>query len=829
MFLPGYRDVCRHALLIALLASAGLTATVATEPGKGEIPHGKNVALGAKYELSPAPNYALCTDPGDLTQLTDGKTTSDYFWTQQGTVGWTGASYAAVTVDLGREQPISGVSFHTAAGVAGVAWPAAIHVLVSDDGRQYRNVGDLVALDHKRNGPWPEGYAIRRLATAELHTKGRFVSFVVLPLARGSFIFVDEVEVFRGPDKLLGNDSGGEPVGSVAQFVKQVVETGGMQLAVHHRLESDREGIRRAIRLVTSGNAPLRTRLLGRLEKVYQEAEGQAKQIHADHSFRAVLPICPAHAKMFQVQAELWKATGLPELVACAASTWDPIDPFERLSPGPARIQVDTMRGEYRAAALNLANTTSRPLKVRIRTEGLPGSPAPNYLTVHEVQWTDTAQGRPVAAALPEAQRNDGAWTVTVLPGLVRQVWFTFHVADVPSGDYTGTVIAESADAQPRRVPLTLRVWPFDFPKQTTLWLGGWSYTNGAGSYGLTPQNRPQFLKHLQSHFVNAPWATNSVMLPCQFTGDPLVAQLDTKEFDAWIAEWPKARQYMVFLGAGPTLGDAKVGTPSFDRHVAAWLGAWVRHLQGKGIAPERLTVAIQDEPSEGTDISALLAWAKAIRAAEPKVRIWEDPIYLMPQKAPSELFSASDILCPNRPMWLEGSKRFEQFFLAQKRQGRTLNFYSCAGPAKLLDPYSYYRLQAWHCWQIDATGTFFWAFGDNSGSSSWNEYLAAHNSPYTPLFLDDETVVAGKQMEAIRESVEDFEYFVMLRRATDRAKASGRSDAAVAKAESLLQGGAQRVLDAPGAKMLRWRDKKDRTLADDVRREILQSLSQLP
>jgi hypothetical protein len=317
-------------------------------------------------------------------------------------------------------------------------------------------------------------------------------------------------------------------------------------------------------------------------------------------------------------------------------------------------------------------------------------------------------------------------------------------------------------------------------------------------------------------------------MFPCRFSGDPPVAAIDTAEFDDWIAQWPKARQYMVFLSVSSGLGGAQAGTPDFDRCVAAWLAAWVRHLGGKGISPDRLCLLIQDEPGEGADVSALLAWAKAIRAAEPKVRIWEDPTYRLPQKAPAELFSGSDILCPNRPMWLECGKHFEQFFLNQRRQGRTLNFYSCSGPARLLDPYSYYRLQAWHCWQIGATGSFFWAFGDNSGSSSWNEYAAVHSSPYTPLFLDDETVVAGKQMEAIRESVEDFEYFVMLRRAAEQAKAAGRSAAAVAKAEVLLNGGAQRVLDAPGATMLRWRDKKDRTVADNVRREILEALSEL-
>ncbi len=406
---------------------------------------------------------------------------------------------------------------------------------------------------------------------------------------------------------------------------------------MHHRLESDRESLRRAIQLARLTDKSLRSGLLSRLDEAYRAADAAAKRMVADRSFRAVLPLGAAHAQMFQVQADLWKASGLPDLAAYAAPTWDPIDPFERLSPSDAAIQLDTMHGEYRAAALNLANSTGRPMKVRIRAEGLPASPAPKYLTVHEVEWTDTAQGRPVAAALPEAQRNDGSWTVTVLPGLVRQVWFTFHVTDVPPGDYSGTVVAESAGTKPLQVPLTLRVWPLDFPKETTLWLGGWSYTNGDGSYGVTAQNRPQFLEHLQSHFVNAPWATGSVMLPCQFKGDPPAAQLDTSEFDDWIAQWPKARQYMVFLGAGPTLGGAKVGTPSFDRHVAAWIAAWVRHLRGKGISPERLCLLIQDEPSEGTDVSALLAWAKAIRAAEPKVRIWEDPIYLLPQKAPAK------------------------------------------------------------------------------------------------------------------------------------------------------------------------------------------------
>jgi len=178
--------------------------------------------------------------------------------------------------------------------------------------------------------------------------------------------------------------------------------------------------------------------------------------------------------------------------------------------------------------------------------------------------------------------------------------------------------------------------------------------------------------------------------------------------------------------------------------------------------------------------------------------------------------------------MWLSNKATFERVYLDQKRRGRQLDLYSCSGPARLLDPYSYYRLQAWQCWQIGATASFFWALGDNSRVSSWCEYLA-QAGPFTPLFIDPHRIVAGKQMEAMRESVEDFEYFVMLRRAADRAKAANRNPAAVAQAERLLTDGVRQVLDATAdPRQIEWLDPKDRTAADLLRVKILECLASL-
>ncbi|TWT81449.1 F5/8 type C domain protein [Planctomycetes bacterium CA13] len=806
-----------------LVFSPSVTMATADHPGE-------NIALAKPYTLWPQPNYSHCTDVDDRTQLTDGKSTKEYFWTQQGTVGWTRPAYSLVTVDLGRTEPIAGVAFTTAAGTAGVTWPAEIRILVSDDGKNYRDVGDLVALEHKRYGSWPEKYAIRRVITHELATRGRYVQFIAIPLAGAPYLFVDEVEVFRGAQELLQRDPGGKPV----QSAKAVFERGRIHRALQIRYTKDAANLQKAIK-DSSVDQAVKAQLLKRLSDVRKQLDTAAAEMGPN--LRAVLPIGDAHANLFQVQADLWKAAGRPSFWGGVPDLWGPVA-LIGIPPAPSdsSVQVHTMHGEYRAASVNLYNATDQILYARVRFEELPGSPTPDYVTLHEVAWTDTAQSEPIAAALPEVSRQQGAWTVSVPPGLTRQVWFTFHVADQPAGSHTGKIVVDADSTKPLEFRIQLRIWPFEFPRQTTLHVGGWSYTNGGGTYGVTTDNLQEFLGHMQSHFVNAPWATSAAMMKFRFDPSDLTKiELDTQQFDNWIEQWPDAKRYHVFLSVADyagriatSLGGAPIDSPEFSQRVGTWISAWVQHLKSKGIRPDQLGLLIHDEPHEGSDLQSLLAWAKAIRAAEPEVIIWEDPTYRNPTKAPVELYESCDVLCPNRPMWLTEGQSFADFYLDQKNEGRTLEFYSCSGPAKLLDPYSYHRLQAWHCWKVGGTGSYFWAFGDNSGASSWCEYFAK-SGPYTPLFLEGQTVTAGKHMEAIRESVEDYEYFVILRTAVERAKAAGDSRPAVAAAEELLAHGADTVLEAQGVSDIHWCEPKARTGAEAVRVKILEALLRLP
>lgn len=789
---------------------------------------GPNLARGKSCRFTPKPNYRYCTDPDDPHQLTDGKTTDAYFWTQQGTVGWSGASFSTVTLDLGQVEPIGGASLRTAAGRAGVTWPMAVYVLVSDDGKTYRLVGDLVDCYQRQQVKLPDDYAILRLACNDLATRGRYIQFVLVPMPGGNYLFVDEIEVLRGDDRSLSTPAQGQTVENAAALVRK----SRLRRSVHHRISDDI----RSVRALINDHLPDQD-LAKKWNAELNEAEAQLETLTPvdEDTFRAVLPLNDLHARVFKIQAKVWQATGHSGLTAWAASPWAPLDPFAPPESQAGTIRVDAMLGEARAAAFNLANSNDQPIQVRIGLEDLPGGTTPDWIRIHEVQWTDTSQLKPVAAALPEVKPSDGGWTIDVPAGLVRQVWLTVQPQKTPPGQYDATIRIEApADSGPLAIPLGVKVWPMRFPEETSLWLGGWSYTDG-NSRGVTDANRHDFLRHLQERHVNAPWATASVMRSFEFVaGQPDKIRLDTERFDRWIADWPNARAYLVFLsvahysGAIQTgLGGAKIGSPEFDQRVGTWISAWVKHLRSKGIEPSQLGLLIHDEPHEGSEVGPLMAWARAIRKAEPDVLIWEDPTYRDPRKAPAELFEACDVLCPNRPMWLSHANIFNDFYGRQRDSGRTLQLYSCSGPARLLDPYSYYRLQAWHAWQIGATGSFFWAFGDNSGTSSWNEYYASRG-PYTPLFLDDTTVVAGKQMEAIRESVQDYETLAMLRKAVAAARKNGRNDRLLQRAEELLKHGPDRVLKGASAGTLMWHSEKDRSVADAVRIELLETLSAL-
>lgn len=808
----------KHKLGTLTLIAGWLGLGAASAVERTPAPPLDNLALGKSCTMSPAPDYSHCTDPADARQLTDGQYITGHFWTQQGTVGWNNANPTIITLDLGTVEPIRGVSFNTAAGVAQVDWPHAIDILVSDDGKTFHAAGELVSLSAQRQPLPPAGYAVHRLWTADLRAHGRFVALIV---SAAGYAFTDEIEVYRGEASWLNLPPTGEPVSDLRRFFSDHATS----RSVLRRLREDIGAVRElASRVELPADA--RRQLRAELEAATGELPRLAHcQWPAD--FRAVLPINETHRRVFRAQAGLWRAAGLPPLFAWRAGAWEPLALVSVPRPEThLGLTVSLMANEYRAAAFNLGNAGDADAVLKLRITGLTGGLNPSWITVHEVAWTDTREGQPVAAALPPAAREGDDFLIQAPAGLPRQVWLTAHPTGIAAGLYQGQ-IQVAGGGNTLEVPITVRVYPMRFPDVPSLHLGGWDYTDVERQYEINPTNRALVLGHLREHFVDSPWATAGVMPRGQHAADgrmttpPATAPLDT-----WLQRWPAARQYCVHVAVGDAYGSFKMGTGPFQTAVGDWIQFWAEAFRKRGLQPEQVALLLVDEPQNAQQDRIILEWAKAIRAANTGVKIWEDPLHEDPAQANQEMLAACHVFCPNRCAMLVNDK-YRKYFTQQRPPGTELELHSCNGPARLLDPYAYHRLQAWECWKYGAKSTFFWAFGDGGGGSSWNEY-AARGPSYTPFFLDAATVTSGKHMEAIRESIEDYEYLVMLRDRIAALDKKGMPSPALESARKLLARAPDRVLGAAGATLVQWKDAKDRDTADRVRVEILDALAAL-
>ncbi len=807
-----------------LPAGAALQAQAAAgvAPAKPFVAPGENIALNKPYTFSPAPSYGYCTDPDDKTQLTDGVYTEGYFWVQKSTVGWTRGMPIVVTIDLGREEPISGVSWNTAAGVSDVSWPTGVHVFVSSDRKNWFYQGDLTVLGTQERMPPPGKYSVFRYASDGLQTKGRWVQFL---LSQGPYAFCDEIEVYRGQDAWLAKAAGSEATESPTDYFW------GQQLvnSIRKRLQSDLFAAEENLSGLPK-TAPGLAAAVARIPALRASLDQLPPVDMAQ--FAAILPLNAVHEAIFSLNAVSLQAAGFTQPFLWRSNRWDNLSlttvPPSGAAEAMAPLRVDMMRNEVRGETVNLSNPTAAPLEYTVSVAGLPAGAG---LRLCEVLVTDTRQGEPIAAALKTTELADGSLKLRVPAGCTRQVWLSFKRPTQADGTYQGRLTARAAGQPELAVAVTLRV-AGQFPAAPTMHVGGWDYTNGAGAYYRAPGNLADNLAIMRDIYVDSPWATNGVMPKgAAFDAEGRLTnadKLDYSSWDEWVERWSGARKYCVFMAVGDKFHGEAMGTDRFNRMVGDYMTAWADYLKQTGLQPNQLVVLLLDEPHRNEQDLVIIAWAKAIRAANTGVVIFEDPTYRQPEDGLPEMYALSDVLCPNTPMMLDNGEPFKQFYLKQRDAGRELWLYSCSGPAKLLDPITYHRAQKWRAFEIGAKGSFYWALGCGGGQGdSWNAY-SQPGTEYSPYFVSQTTVMDGKHSEAIREGVQDYEYLVMLQKRIAERRQAGQGGAALATAERLLAEAPGRALAnvLPGS--LGWRTAKDRGLMDQVRVEVLQALADL-
>ncbi len=833
---------------------AGIVLFAAPSSGNAEdgglTPARTNIALGKKYTFNKTTQttaFRPTQGSAPAAQLTDGK------YGDSATAGWFRQAVVSVTIDLGQIEPITGISYSSAISVA---WPVAISLFTSDNGKEFYYVGDVIRLSVKRGVPGIAQSTHRYIAEG-LATKGRYVRLVIRA-GQGANTRCDEIEVYRGSEQQLAHERAGKPLTEMQDmeaFSVGMVTDAGARI----RLRQDLAAMRR--RVEASELSPgVKSSALRQLTALAPQIDSLPR-IEAQ-GFRAVVPMNDLHARIMQVNASMLRAQGLPAVCIWKKNRWDRLGACEGppdLSKTRPTIDVAMMNKEYRSAAFNITNAGNDPLTAVVRIEGLPGGVNPDYVRVHQVEFVDTIKKVFVADALPLAVKTSEGFAISVPAGMTRQVWLTFHPTDLVPQKHSGVIRVQlEGESGEMQLPLTLHVFDLTFPEQPTLSLFMFEFSNNP----LGEFFPPAIIGDLRAHFVDVAVGNNDVVpgvKPSDLDDEGnLLATPDFSRFDNWIKLWQGKgiQEYIVsFHGSRKDFAGKSLGTPAFQRAVRQWAKAWGDHNRTLGLEPGQVAVSIFDEPQKAEDAQRIVHWAKAIKAGTSEIHIWVDPVHTVKwYDEAAEAFEICDILCPNLATYVDGLPRSGNIFGALQAKGKKLWFYQASGPVRLMDPYYYNRLSSWYCFKYGATGNGFWSYVDTGwAKSAWNMYRASY-AGFTPAYLSETDVTSGKHWEAVREGIEDFEYLCMLRDRIAQLQAKPAAVTALAKAKQVLRDSLDQVIPEPfdqtnGA--YKWdglihgglsraviegqlfgsglAPGKDRSLADQARQRILTMLEQLP
>lgn len=772
----------------------------------------ENIAKGRPYRFLQPPNYRYCTDAADKTQLTDGvmAPSGGQLWVRQECVGWAlgrGDGIVSVTVDLGEKKSLGGFSWHYAAGSAGVGWPSVIFVYASEDGRSWDCVGDLLEASTRRDGgPQVDRYNAYRAWSDAMPAEGRYVRFIV---QSANYVFCDELEIYSGdPAQAAAAHRAALKVGSPENHVLtfQVRERVMRDLKL---LGGDKDG-----------------ELVRAVDDLVREDVSETK---------TVLPLNAVHAKVWALNSRRLASAGFVRPVFWHTNRWANLDPLavpSAASAQPRPLEVEMMRGEMRSTAVCLLNPTEQALDCVVTVEGLP---ATANVQCREVVFTDTRDRISTSGALLLGE--GGRLRIALPAGASRQVWIAFEKPTAAAGTYDGTVKAEIASVGTLSCPLRLRIAPMDFPSRSRLHVYGWDYTLNDGYFPRTDAFRASHVAQMRALGMDVVWeVARTLPQNVRFAADGAlenVAELDFSLFDRWLAYFPDASLYAVFMAYEGRKNkddefvffDEKVGTPRFRRMAGDYFKAVADRMVARGRREDQLMICFVDEPGEWKRDWPRLGdlvndFSRAVRAKCPKVILFQDPSYKDISVAPKAYWETSDVYCPSAKALL-GSDGRAEFYRGLRNAGKTLFTYSCSGPSRTLDPIAYYRRISYVAFRNGAKGIGFWAFGHSPGRNcdSWHAYSQT-GIEFSPYFVSAEGTTPTKQTEGIREGVEDYEYLSLL---ADRIRADKAAGLDVSALKVLVKDGVEGAL--AGCRDESWLVDNDRDAMDGLRLRILREL----
>ena len=389
-------------------------------------------------------------------------------------------------------------------------------------------------------------------------------------------------------------------------------------------------------------------------------------------------------------------------------------------------------------------------------------------------------------------------------PNETHGFWVDLHVpTNATPGEYHGVYHVSADHNRARDIPVSLTVWNFTLPQTPALVTAFesprlWDYYQQRTKTAHEPEPSDwatvdaQCAQMLSEHCFNA---VPPRELPAPKKQSDGSYQIPARQVQA-LREF--VDRYHVNALQTPHPASAVKDPVAQRETLHAWLAAFNRAAKELDRPQVLFYTYLKDEPNSLEDYRYVQKWGRAVRAAQSVVKVlvveqpWTEPGLDGADSAWGDLYGAVDIWCP-----LFSLHRQEA---AAKRQalGETIWTYTalCQGPPtpwwEIDFPLLNYRVPAWMAWRDGMKGLLYWG-----GMSYWREtadpwteapYYVGNGQRqqgkkgiifngegslvYPARAVGYDGVVPTIRLKALRDSMQDYDYLIILQRLGKGAEA---------------------------------------------------------
>ncbi|MCD6393899.1 MAG: hypothetical protein J7M40_10375 [Planctomycetes bacterium] len=766
-----------------------------------------NLARGKRYTFSPKPNYTHCTDSGDVSQLTDGRSYESY-WVKKSTVGWDRTGTIEITIDLGGVFQVDRVAIHsTGGGRADMEYPKLLVVSVSAEGRRF-GVAGLIKTDGITVGSARKEPHVFKIGG--LNVKAGYVKVLVRSQGKFHRFFTDEIEVYGRK----GAGAGGYRNASelTTPLTRRELLDG---IEEYFQIARNVEQIDHVVR---AGHIKLSEVLDESLYDSYRKYVGMFAGSGTE--FADLKTLKGIHERIGLIKAGILKYAYGKQLLCYSTDPMEMLLEKEMPSLNMSNfsgVEVFQWRNEYESAAINVVNCSQQQLQCRISISPLSDKQGvvrggDDVITIRRAVYVRAMDLGLVADALVLQQNK----AFTLKPGKLTQIWLTIDSSRLSSGSYSATIAVVAGDSQLQTVPLSIEVAPLRFPDKVALKSCVWDqYITSSKSFIRT--NPGAAIKDLTEHYVNV-GVIHPAYIPYPGKHSVRMQRGDFVKLDKQLELRKNYDRVLLFLDADNYLEKKIQGewmSELWKAGFAEWLRQIVSHMSQRGFDYSRFALYPYDEKIH----DKFYQLAKLIKQVDPRVRIYcnwlgKGPKDFMRFKGLIDIWCPPQRHCSLNPDWMRAVENFNKEMWTYGVTGPKSSL--AVGKAK--DPYTGYRLAGWRAFERGYSGAGFWVYLDWQSQPGWDDtdepvgyYRVIYDGKLAPKDSVYEPVVTSRRWEAWREGVEDYQHLYCLKEAIYSAKGEHPG----------MAGKAMDVLERQVGKVLGRHDDRDavyqarRTLSD--------------